>query len=97
MARGGHIPTTITNETSFNATKDHVHRTLTKTMANSKIMVDKTSHLLVSFLSTILTGVLVLAVSVFLYGTFYYAYMPVEMQHLPATYKVCSPAKLWVY
>merc|ERR1712002_817757 len=36
-----------------------------------------------SFLSTILTGVLVLALSVFLYATFYYAYMPVEMHHIP--------------
>jgi len=76
------MPTTA-KENSFNSTKDRVRRTLTKTMANSKVMADKTSHLLVSFLSTILTGVLVLAVSVFLYGTFYYAYMPVEMHHLP--------------
>eukprot|EP00091_Calanus_sinicus_P015961 TRINITY_DN3507_c0_g1_i11.p1 TRINITY_DN3507_c0_g1~~TRINITY_DN3507_c0_g1_i11.p1 ORF type:complete len:236 (-),score=57.56 TRINITY_DN3507_c0_g1_i11:207-914(-) len=82
MARGAHMPTT-SKENSFNVTKDRVQRTLTKTMANSKVMADKTSHLLVSFLSTILTGVLVLAVSVFLYGTFYYAYMPVEMHHLP--------------
>ena len=78
------MPTTsATKENSFNVTKDRVQRTLTKTMVNSKVMADKTSHLLVSFLSTILTGVLVLAVSVFLYGTFYYAYMPVEMHHLP--------------
>jgi len=76
------MPTT-NKENSFNVTKDRVQRTLTKTMASSKVMADKTSHLLVSFLSTILTGVLVLAVSVFLYGTFYYAYMPVEMHHLP--------------
>jgi len=32
---------------------------------------------------TILTCVLVLALSVFLYATFYYAYMPMEMHHIP--------------
>ena len=96
MARGGHIPNTTSKESSFNTTKDQVHRTLTKTLANSKAMADKTSHLLVSFLSTILTGVLVLAVSVFLYGTFYYAYMPVEMHHLPVhlQFKPCADSTL---
>jgi len=53
------------------------------TMAKSKVFADKTSHVLMSFLSTILTCVLVLALSVFLYATFYYAYMPMEMHHFP--------------
>jgi len=89
------MPTTA-KENSFNVTKDRVQRSLTKTMANSKVMADKTSHLLVSFLSTVLTGVLVLAVSVFLYGTFYYAYMPVEMHHLPVhlQFKPCPDSTM---
>ena len=36
-----------------------------------------------SLLSTAMTMYLVLAVSVFLYGTFYYAYMPVELANIP--------------
>jgi len=60
-----------------------IRNTVTNTAAKSKVLTDKSSHMLMSFLSTILTGVLVLALSVFLYATFYYAYMPVEMHHIP--------------
>jgi len=60
-----------------------VRSAMTDTMAKSKVFADKTSHVLMSFLSTILTCVLVLALSVFLYATFYYAYMPMEMHHIP--------------
>jgi len=66
---------------SINAGK--IRSTVTNTVAKSKVLTDKSSHMLMSFLSTILTGVLVLALSVFLYATFYYAYMPVEMHHIP--------------
>jgi len=41
------------------------------------------SNMLFSILNTILAGVLVLVLSVFLYSTLYYAYMPVEMHHIP--------------
>ena len=41
------------------------------------------SHMVSSLLSTAMTMYLVLAVSVFLYGTFYYAYMPVELANIP--------------
>jgi len=60
-----------------------VRSAMTDTMAKSKVFADKTSHVLMSFLSTILTCVLVLALSVFLYATFYYAYMPMEIHHIP--------------
>jgi len=60
-----------------------VRSAMTDTMAKSKVFADKTSHVLMSFLTTILTCVLVLALSVFLYATFYYAYMPMEMHHIP--------------
>jgi len=44
-------------------------------------LAEKTTSLLLSFISRTLTGVLVLAVSVFLYSTFYFAFMPSEPQH----------------
>ena len=43
------------------------------------------SHMVASLLSTALTMSLVLAVSVFLYGTFYYAYMPEELVNMPVS------------
>jgi len=60
-----------------------VRSAVTDTMTKSKVFADKTSHVVMSLLSTILTCVLVLALSVFLYATFYYAYMPMEMHHIP--------------
>ena len=39
-----------------------------------------------SLLSTAMTMYLVLAVSVFLYGTFYYAYTPVELANIPVIF-----------
>ena len=47
------------------------------------------SQMASSLLSTAMTMYLVLAVSVFLYGTFYYAYMPVELANIPVI--------IWVY
>jgi len=41
------------------------------------------SNLLVSLLNTTLAGIFVLVLSIFLYSTLYYAYMPVEMHHIP--------------
>jgi len=79
MARSGH--TQYFPNSSINTGK--IRSTVTNTMAKSRVFTDKTSHVVMSFLSTILTGVLVLALSVFLYATFYYAYMPVEMHHIP--------------
>ena len=38
-----------------------------------------------SLLSTALTMSLMLAVAIFLYGTFYYAYMPVELVNMPVS------------
>ena len=46
-----------------------------------------------SLLSTAMTLYLVLAVSVFLYGTFYYAYMPVELANIPVIQSVVLPCK----
>jgi len=48
-------------------------------------LLDTSSHMAASLLSTAMTMYLVLAVSVFLYGTFYYAYMPVELANIPVS------------
>jgi len=53
--------------------------------AKTKQLLDQSSHMVASLLSTALTMSLVLAVSVFLYGTFYYAYMPVELVNMPVS------------
>jgi len=74
-------------------------RHITKGYEKSKDLAGTSSHVIMSLLSTVLTVVLILAVSIFLYGTFYYAYMPVEMHNLPVnlqfqpceeTYQRCS-------
>jgi len=48
-------------------------------------LLDTSSQMASSLLSTAMTMYLVLAVSVFLYGTFYYAYMPVELANIPVS------------
>jgi len=53
--------------------------------AKTRQLLDQYSHMVASLLSTALTMSLVLAVSVFLYGTFYYAYMPVELVNMPVS------------
>ena len=44
---------------------------------------ERTTGLVLSVLSSILTVLLVLTVSVFLYGTFYYAYVPIDVYKVP--------------
>jgi len=53
----------------------------------NKAKLDQYSHMAASFLSTALTMSLILAVSIFLYGTFYYAYMPVELVNMPVNFE----------
>jgi len=53
--------------------------------AKTRKLLDQSSHMAASLLSTALTMSLVLAVSVFLYGTFYFAYMPVELVNMPVS------------
>jgi len=49
----------------------------------NKAKLDQYSHMASKFFSTALTMSLMLAVAIFLYGTFYYAYMPVELVNMP--------------
>jgi len=92
MARGGEG----TPSPSLKSTLAYTKSTLTKAMSASKvgatILADNGSTVLNSFLSTLLTAVLVFAVSVFMYGTFYYAYMPLEINNLPVNlqFQPCS-------
>lgn len=58
-------------------------RTLELTKERALSLAERSTTVLISFLSSILTMVLVLAVAVFLYATFYYAYMPTDMYKVP--------------
>jgi len=49
----------------------------------NRAKLDQYRHTAASFLSTALTMSLMLLVAIFLYGTFYYAYMPVELVNMP--------------
>jgi len=53
--------------------------------AKTRQLLEQYSHMVASLLSTALTMSLVLAVAIFLYGTFYYAYMPVELVNMPVS------------
>merc|ERR1719341_1799903 len=93
MARGGHMATfKDVSSGSYTKSQEHIQRTIANSKVRVNLLAAKTSDMMVSLLSTILTVVLVLAVSVFLYGTFYYAYMPVEMHNLPVhlQFQPCS-------
>merc|ERR1719341_1382419 len=93
MSRGGHMATfKDVSSGSYTKSQEHIQRTIANSKVRVNLLAAKTSDMLVSLLSTILTVVLVLAVSVFLYGTFYYAYMPVEMHNLPVhlQFQPCS-------
>jgi len=60
--------------------------------AKTRQLIDQYSHMAASFLSTALTMSLVLAVAIFLYGTFHYTYMPVELANMPVSleYEPCE-------
>jgi len=58
---------------------------ITSKKCKTRQLLDASSNMAASLLSTAMTMYLVLAVSVFLYGTFYYAYMPVELANIPVS------------
>jgi len=58
---------------------------ITSKKCKTRQLLDTSSNMAASLLSTAMTMYLVLAVSVFLYGTFYYAYMPVELANIPVS------------
>ena len=59
-------------------------------------LAENTTNLVFSILSTLLTVVLVFTVSVFLYGTFYYAYVPIDVYKVPLDlqFEPCNETRL---
>jgi len=47
-------------------------------------ILNSTSKIIYNSIASMLTTILILAISIFLYGTFYYAYMPLEVHEEPA-------------
>jgi len=78
------------------STKDQVSNAFSSNKMTAARLVGLSSSVLSSLASTLLTMVLVLAVSVFMYGTFYYAYMPLELQDLPLhfQFKPCEDSMM---
>ena len=72
---------------SMASTQEKIAKTLKKTKMKVSSAAGRTTHLVISFLSTILTLVLVFAVAVFLYATFYYAYVPVNHLKMPVNFQ----------
>lgn len=58
-------------------------------------LLASTSRILYNYIATLLTSVLILAISIFLYGTFYYAYMPLEVHEEPVNlqFEACMDSK----
>ena len=60
---------------------------LNKTLSYGKekvnLLAERSTSMAFSFLSSLLTIVLVLILSIFLYGTFYYAYIPKDVYKMP--------------
>jgi len=77
---------------SLASTRARIEKTLETTKRKVSIAAGRSTHLAISALSTILTLVLVFTVAVFLYATFYYAYMPVDLYKMPInfTFEPCS-------
>jgi len=71
-------------------------RIVTYTKGKANWMAETSTNLVFSFLSSFLTIILVLTVSVFLYGTFYYAYVPIDVYKVPLDlqFEPCNETRL---
>ena len=73
---------------------------LTKTVSYGKetvnLLAERSTSMAFSFLSSLLTIVLVLILSIFLYGTFYYAYIPKDVYKMPLDlqFHPCNESRL---
>jgi len=72
---------------TFESTRAHFSKTIDNTKFKASYAAGKSTHLAVSFVSTLLTAVLLFAVAVFLYLTFYFAYMPIDLYKIPISLK----------
>jgi len=71
-------------------------RMVNYTKGKANWVAETSSGLVFSFLSSFLTIILVLTVSVFLYGTFYYAYVPIDVYKVPLDlqFEPCNETRL---
>ena len=73
---------------------------LTKTVSYGKetvnLLAERSTSMAFSFLSSLLTIILVLILSIFLYGTFYYAYIPKDVYKMPLDlqFHPCNESRL---
>jgi len=72
---------------TLESTRAHLSKTIDNTKFKASYVAEKSTHLAVSFVSTYLTAVLLFAVAVFLYLTFYFAYMPNDLYKIPVSLK----------
>jgi len=70
-------------DTGLSMTRKNATKMVERTREGASTVVSRTSSLIYNAAATLLTFVLIIAISVFMYGTFYYAYMPLEMHALP--------------
>jgi hypothetical protein len=82
MTEGGDNSPQLTPTLASN-TRAAVFKAVSASKQKAVKVADNSSALLLSLLSNILTAVLVFAVSVFMYATFYYSYIPLEVKNLP--------------
>lgn len=70
-------------DTGLSITKKSASKMVERTRESASSVVSRTSSLIYNTAATLLTFVLIIAIAVFMYGTFYYAYMPLEMHAIP--------------
>eukprot|EP00088_Acartia_fossae_P069122 TRINITY_DN893_c0_g1_i2.p1 TRINITY_DN893_c0_g1~~TRINITY_DN893_c0_g1_i2.p1 ORF type:complete len:335 (+),score=53.88 TRINITY_DN893_c0_g1_i2:37-1041(+) len=63
--------------------KQKAEYTAVKAREHARGVMSTTKQVLYNALATVLTFVLIISIAVFMYGTFYYAYMPLEMHEEP--------------
>ena len=73
-----------------------LNRTVTYGKETVNLLAERSTSMAFSFLSSFLTIVLVLILSIFLYGTFYYAYIPKDVYKLPLDlqFHPCNESRL---
>ena len=73
-----------------------LNRTFSYGKETANLLAERSTSMAFSFLSSLLTIVLVLILSIFLYGTFYYAYIPKDVYKMPLDlqFHPCNESRL---
>ena len=73
-----------------------LNRTVSYGKETANLLAERSTSMAFSFLSSFLTIVLVLILSIFLYGTFYYAYIPKDVYKMPLDlqFHPCNESRL---